>query len=110
MILYYLQKNGQLKSCSECREQGLDEYGNCPFLPKEKHNPNIVYNLGQEQFEFCPVPLVDKEAENDLLMANLFWQFGILPQNGGFLEQPYSEITVCRLLASFLSKEMENGG
>jgi len=104
MILYYLQKSGKYITCKECKEKGLDEYGNCPFLPKEKHSPSVVYNLGQEQFEFCPVPLVDKEAELDLEMANLFWQFGTMPKSGGYLEQPYADMVVCRYLAPFLSQ------
>jgi len=110
MIYYSLSRQGIVTSCRECREKGLDRVGNCPFRPMEEHNPNIVYNVAGEPFPVCPVPLIDEEAKNDLVMANLLWQFGILPTSGGFLEQPYEDFKVAQILAAFLAEEEARRG
>lgn len=69
----------------------------------KKVDEEIVYDLKVFQTHICPAPFVNSKTERLLIMTKLFSEFGVLPREGGYLQQFYDEIKPLEEISAFMS-------
>jgi len=91
--------------CEACREKKLYRYRGCDGYRRtgKAVEPIALDRFGQFRVDFCPKLAVNKTV----IRAIWLWQFykrGILPYEGGALNQPYRIIQWFQTIDAELSK------
>jgi hypothetical protein len=75
-------------NCTKCQERKLHYQKNCPYLPKEEHDPTFRLPFMGEIISECPMPKKDPTLCNRIMDAYKIQDLGHLPEKGGIGDQP----------------------
>lgn len=89
--------------CDYCQERKLDRQRNCPFLPKEDHDPHITYPTHSGTVRECPMGNINVLLTNKAVEAHRYREQSLLPEDGGIRNQ-----TVFFMIASQKVMEISN--
>ena len=107
--LFTLSNAKELQSetwdCSNCKERGLQESRNCPYL---KQKTDFEFFLSGELYTYCPV--YDIEENKELFYSSMYsysmFSKKLLPEDGGLFDQTDFFITSSFTIDSLI-KELE---
>ena len=97
-----LAARGQLHSCLECRQKGLDKHRFC-----NEDAPYPLYEFDGEEIRRCPVGLIRPESFA-ALEAYGFYNKGHLPRTGGWEDQPNRIMEQMLIIAAAISEAQKN--
>lgn len=80
--------SGSNWQCATCQKRGLDKHRNCPFIPREKHDPSLRLPFMGENVNECPAKHVNQELSRILIEGYNMLESHIMPENGSLGDQP----------------------
>lgn len=101
--LYNPRFHGESWNCTVCQARRLDRQRNCPFLPKEDHDPQVNYPTYSGIVLECPIGSIDTLITNKAIEAYKYREQSLLPEDGGIRNQ-----TLFFMLASQKVEEISN--
>jgi len=99
-----LAARGELHSCMQCRQKGLDKHRFC-----DHDAPYPIYELDGEQIYRCPVGMLEPESLS-ALEAYAFYKAGHLPRTGGWEDQPNRIMEQMLIIQAAVNEVQENAG